>query len=91
MPHGDLASRALSKAGYVFSSEEVLFIELKNRPGALAKAVEKLARARISIRARVCDRLVADEDDRRSGCGLRWRSAARAEDVSVVDSMRTDA
>lgn len=50
VPHGNLASRALSKAGYVFSSEEVLFIELKNRPGALAKAVEKLARARISIR-----------------------------------------
>jgi hypothetical protein len=27
-----------------------LFVELKNRPGALAKAVEQLARARISIR-----------------------------------------
>ena len=50
VPNGDLASRALTKAGYVFSSEEVLFIELKNRPGALAKAVEKLARAKISIR-----------------------------------------
>jgi hypothetical protein len=50
VPNGDLASRALGKAGYVFSSEEVLFIELKNRPGALAKAVEKLARAKISIR-----------------------------------------
>lgn len=47
---GDLASRALTKAGYVFGVEEVLFIELKNRPGALAKAVEKLARARINIR-----------------------------------------
>jgi hypothetical protein len=34
----------------MFSSEEVLFIELKNRPGALAKAVEKLARAKISVR-----------------------------------------
>jgi hypothetical protein len=50
VPNGDLAAHALSKAGYVFSMEEVLFIELKNRPGALAKAVEKLARARISIR-----------------------------------------
>lgn len=50
VPHGDLAARALTKAGYVFAVEEVLFIELKNRPGALAKAVEKLARARISIR-----------------------------------------
>jgi hypothetical protein len=50
VPNGDLASRALTKAGYVFSSEEVLFIELKNRPGALAKAVEKLAGAKISVR-----------------------------------------
>jgi hypothetical protein len=48
--NGDLAARALTKAGYVFAVEEVLFIELKNRPGALAKAVEKLARARISVR-----------------------------------------
>ena len=50
MPNGDLATQWLRKAGYVFSVEEVLFVELKNRPGALAKAVEKLARARISIR-----------------------------------------
>jgi hypothetical protein len=50
VPNGDLASHALAKAGYVFTAEDVLFIELKNRPGALAKAVEKLARARISIR-----------------------------------------
>jgi hypothetical protein len=50
VPNGDLAGRALSKAGYTFAAEEVLFVELKNRPGALAKAVEKLARAGISIR-----------------------------------------
>jgi hypothetical protein len=50
VPNGDLATQWLRKAGYVFSVEEVLFVELKNRPGALAKAVEKLARARISIR-----------------------------------------
>jgi hypothetical protein len=50
VPNGDLATQWLRKAGYVFSVEEVLFIELKNRPGALAKAVEKLARARIGIR-----------------------------------------
>jgi len=50
VPNGDLARRALSKAGYTFAAEEVLFVELKNRPGALAKAVEKLARAGISIR-----------------------------------------
>lgn len=46
----DVASRALSKAGYVFAVEEVLFLELKNRPGALAKAIEKLAKARINVR-----------------------------------------
>ena len=48
--HRDLAVRALSKSGYLFSEEEVLFLELANRPGALARAVEKLAKARIDIR-----------------------------------------
>ena len=46
----ELAERALTRAGYPFSVEEVLFVELKNRPGALARAVEKLARANIDIR-----------------------------------------
>lgn len=46
----DLAVRALSKTGYVFSEEQVLFVEVPNRPGALAKAVEKLAKARMNIR-----------------------------------------
>jgi hypothetical protein len=50
VPNRELAAQALTKAGYTFAVEEVLFVELKNRPGALAKAVEKLARARISIR-----------------------------------------
>jgi hypothetical protein len=50
VPNGDLAKHALTKAGYQFAVEEVLFVELRNRPGALAKAIEKLARARISIR-----------------------------------------
>jgi hypothetical protein len=45
-----LAEHALTKAGYKFVAEEVLFLELKNRPGALAKAVEKLARANINVR-----------------------------------------
>src|SRR5215470_5732449 len=45
------ARNALGKAGYTFVAEEVLFVELKNRPGALAKAVEKLARAGIDIRS----------------------------------------
>ena len=48
--NADVASRALARAGYVFAVEEVLFLELKNRPGALAKAIEKLARASINIR-----------------------------------------
>lgn len=47
----ELAMAALTRAGYQYSTEEVLFVEIKNRPGALARAVEKLARARIDIRA----------------------------------------
>jgi hypothetical protein len=50
VPNRDHAAGALTKAGYKFTAEEVLFVELKNRPGALAKAVEKLARERIGIR-----------------------------------------
>ena len=46
----DVAVRALSKAGYGFVEEQVLFVDLANRPGALAKAVEKLARAHINVR-----------------------------------------
>ncbi|MFQ5791024.1 MAG: hypothetical protein ACE5JI_11190 [Acidobacteriota bacterium] len=46
----ELAENAISRAGYAFSVEEVLFLEIKNRPGALAKAVEKLARAGIHVR-----------------------------------------
>lgn len=47
----ELAMAALTRAGYHYSTEEVLFVEIKNRPGALARAVEKLARARIDIRS----------------------------------------
>jgi hypothetical protein len=50
VPNRDLATHALTKSGYTFSIENVLFIELSNRPGALAKAVEKLAKATIGIR-----------------------------------------
>ena len=46
----ELAVRALSKAGYLFSEQQVVFVELTNRPGALARAVEKLAKARIDIK-----------------------------------------
>jgi hypothetical protein len=44
------AQKALGKAGYSFHAEDVLFVELKNRPGALAKATERLSRANINIR-----------------------------------------
>ena len=44
------AQKALAKAGYAFQVEHVLFVELKNRPGALAKATERLSRAGIDIR-----------------------------------------
>ena len=50
VPNRELAVRALTKAGYSFEAEDVLFVQLTNRPGALAKAVEKLARAGINIR-----------------------------------------
>ena len=46
----ELAEHALTKAGYSFVAEDVLFLELKNRPGALAKAIEKLARSKIDVR-----------------------------------------
>ncbi len=46
----ELAERALTRAGYAFAVEEVLLEELKNKPGALAKAIEKLARAHIAVR-----------------------------------------
>jgi hypothetical protein len=46
----ELAENALSKEGYSYSVEEVVFVELKNRPGTLAKTVEKLARDSINVR-----------------------------------------
>ena len=46
----ELAEKALSRAGYSFAAEDVIFVELKNRPGALAKLVEKLARDSINVR-----------------------------------------
>jgi hypothetical protein len=46
----ELAEHALTKAGYKYAAEQVLYLELKNRPGALAKAVEKLAKAKINVR-----------------------------------------
>jgi len=50
VPNRELAENAITKAGYRYDVEEVLFVELKNRPGALAKAVEKLARAKIDVK-----------------------------------------
>jgi hypothetical protein len=46
----ELAKRNVAKAGYSFTVEEVIYIEIKNRPGSLAKAMEKLARAKINVR-----------------------------------------
>ena len=48
--NAELAEHALTKAGYKFVAEHVLYLELKNRPGALAKAIEKLAKAKIEVR-----------------------------------------
>ncbi len=45
----ELAQHSVDEAGYNFSVEEVLYVELKNRPGSLAKAMEKLARANINV------------------------------------------
>lgn len=46
----ELARHALARAGYSFDAEDVLFVELRNRPGALAKAAEKLRNAGISVK-----------------------------------------
>ena len=46
----ELAELAVASAGYRYTVEEVLFLEIKNRPGALAKAVEKLAKAKINVK-----------------------------------------
>ena len=45
----ELAERSVRAAGYTFTVEEVLYEEIKNRPGALAKTMEKLARAKIDV------------------------------------------
>ncbi|HSF18152.1 MAG TPA: hypothetical protein VLK65_21640 [Vicinamibacteria bacterium] len=45
----ELAETAVSRPGHEYTEEEVLFVELKNRPGALAKA-EKLAKARVPVK-----------------------------------------
>jgi len=44
------ARSALKEAKFSFSEEEVLDIELDNRPGAFAELAGKLARAKINIR-----------------------------------------
>ncbi len=48
--NADLAERELTKAGYSFFAEQVIFVELKHRPGTLAKQVEKLADKSIDVR-----------------------------------------
>lgn len=46
----ELAQNKIRAAGYSFSVEEVVYVELKNRPGAIARAMEKLARADIDVK-----------------------------------------
>ncbi len=46
----DRAEKELTEAGYSFSAEEVIFVELKHRPGTLARQVEKLADKSIGVR-----------------------------------------
>ena len=46
----ELAQVKVAKVGYSFTVEEVLYVELKNRPGSIAKAMEKLSRAGINVR-----------------------------------------
>lgn len=46
----ELAQKKIAEAGYSFTVEEVMYVEIKNRPGAIAKAMEKLARAKINVR-----------------------------------------
>ena len=46
----ELALAKMKKLKYSFTVEEVMFIDIKNRPGALAKAMEKLARAGINVK-----------------------------------------
>ena len=48
--HRDLAENAFQKLDYTYTVEDVLFIELRHKPGALAKAVEKLAEADLEVR-----------------------------------------
>ena len=48
--HPNLAQHKIAKIGYTFTVEHVLYIELKNRPGALAKTMEKLSRAKINVK-----------------------------------------
>ena len=46
----ELAQRKVAQVGYSFTVEEVLYVEIRNRPGSLAKAMEKLSRAGINVR-----------------------------------------
>ena len=46
----ELGEHMVKEAGYTFKAEEVLYVELKNRPGALAKSMEKLANGGIDVK-----------------------------------------
>jgi hypothetical protein len=44
------AKRALRKAGFKPATSPVLLVDLKHRPGALARVLDKLAAAKIDVR-----------------------------------------
>src|SRR4030095_17069101 len=45
------AKRALRKAKYRFSEEPAFVVRLRNKPGALARVAEKVAKGRVNIKS----------------------------------------
>lgn len=45
------AKRALRKARYRFSEEPAFVVRLRNKPGALARVAEKVAKGRVNIKS----------------------------------------
>lgn len=45
------AKRALRRAKYRFSEEPAFVVRLRNKPGALARVAEKVAKARVNIKS----------------------------------------
>ncbi len=72
------AKEALRKAGYRCLVDQVVFTEIKNRPGALAKTVEKLARAHINIESAYATAHLRSQKRRRSSPSRRQTSTVRS-------------